>query len=127
MDNIIVQERNKKWSPFLTLCLLVLSCGLCRSQNGPINLDFENAVLIDTVHHTGWFPPAKSVVPDYTVQLSTEEPSHGKQCAQISSIRPPNGREFGNLMQSFDAKPFQGKTIRFRAAVKVVKIGRAHV
>lgn len=80
------------------------------------NLDFEEDSLGDG--RRGWFTPAKQFVPDYEATLTKAAPYHGAQCVRLSSTGTPNGREFGNVMQTFNAVPFRGKTMRFRAAVR---------
>jgi hypothetical protein len=81
---------------------------------GPKNLDFEAKGL--STGRKGWFAP--SVITDYTVKVVNGDAFKGKQYAEISSIKE-KPEAFGNVMQSFDATPYRGKTMRFRAAVRV--------
>ncbi|HWA84210.1 MAG TPA: S41 family peptidase, partial [Fimbriimonadaceae bacterium] len=70
----------------------------------------------------GWFVPQPSIDAGYYVQVSTDNPKEGKQCAVIGINGAP-GQGFGNMMQTFDARPFRGKKIRFRAAVRFESSG----
>lgn len=65
----------------------------------------------------GWFIPQPVLDAGYVVQISSENAKEGKQCAVITLNGTP-GQGFGNMMQSFDAKPYRGKKMRFRAAVR---------
>src|ERR1044072_4392608 len=65
----------------------------------------------------GWFIPQPILDAGYSVRITTDNPKDGKQCAVILSPgQPVEG--IGNLMQVIDAKPWRGKRIRFRAAVR---------
>lgn len=66
----------------------------------------------------GWFAPAASVTPTYSVKLTEENPRSGKRSAVIIGTGKPKPNTFGNLMQSIDAAPYRGKRVRFRAAVR---------
>ncbi|MFI5263125.1 MAG: hypothetical protein ACHQM6_01270, partial [Candidatus Kapaibacterium sp.] len=115
--------------PCVILALLIAGCskgpapivGESKSTpiaEGPSNLDFEEAQMGQGRMH-GWFPPQKQYTPDYEVKLVSDGAYSGKQCLEIYSTGKPNGQEFGNIMQAFDATPFRGKTVRFRGAVRV--------
>lgn len=110
---------------FLLFPITLLVAGSLLAQDGPKNPDFEDAQL-GTGHLHGWFSPQKENMPDYEVQLVSDGAYKGKQCVELHSTRKPNGREFGNIMQSFDATPFRGKTVRFRGAVRVSSTGGGH-
>jgi hypothetical protein len=87
---------------------------------GPVNLDFEEPQFRKVTR--GWFSPDKRYTPHYEVKLISDGAYKGKQCAEILSTGKPEGQEFsefGNIMQTFDAGPFRGKTMRFRGAVRV--------
>jgi hypothetical protein len=88
-------------------------------QTGPYNLGFEENSLDGRTTGKNWFGPLKEYVPHYEIKIGSEGPYEGKQYAIIYSTGKPDGREFGNIMQSIDATPYRGKTIRFRAAVRI--------
>ncbi|MBS1903804.1 MAG: hypothetical protein JSS75_08885 [Bacteroidetes bacterium] len=104
------------------LAIFVVAISGSRAQTLPFpstgqNMDFED----DSLMHfplRGWFTPAKEYMPNYAATISKTSPSHGVQCARIASVAPPNPGEFGNLMQTIDAKPYRGKVVRFRAALR---------
>lgn len=52
------------------------------------------------------------------MKLTDENPQSGKRSAVIIGIGKPKPNTFGNLMQSIDATPYRGKSVRFRAAVR---------
>src|SRR5258706_5104818 len=85
-------------------------------QSQPVNLDFEQGDVGQVP--TGWSSPTKA---NYTCEVTEEKPKSGKRAALLRSL--PNatidGPPFGNLMQSFDAMPFRGRRVRFRAAVRI--------
>jgi C-terminal processing protease CtpA/Prc len=95
--------------------LLAVSTGLF-AQAGPVNPDFEKGS--PGAVPDGWFASASES------SWTTAGCLQGKACAQIVPKANP-GAAPGNLMQMFDAAPYRGKLIRYRAAVNVEKGGRA--
>jgi C-terminal processing protease CtpA/Prc len=83
----------------------------------PVNLDFESGAPGEVP--PGWISP--TVRYGYTGALSDEKPKQGKQSVRLTgpSANPEGGRGFGNVMQTIDAKPYRGKRVRFRGAVRV--------
>jgi C-terminal processing protease CtpA/Prc len=65
----------------------------------------------------GWIVP-KAIV-GYSVNLAATDCKVGKSCAEVEFSGAEKPSPFGNVMQSFDATPYRGKRIRYRAAVKV--------
>lgn len=47
----------------------------------------------------------------------------GRRCAVLWSEKSASRAPFGNLMQYFDAVPYRGKQVRFRASVRVEPAG----
>jgi hypothetical protein len=88
---------------------------LARGQTGLSNPGFEQGSPGQSP--PGWFIPKPSTDAGYVVQISTDDPKEGNQCASIELVTP-KGQGFGNMMQSIDATPFRGKRVRFRAAVR---------
>jgi hypothetical protein len=101
-----------KWSILLVSLALV-------EQPGPMNLDFEQGEIGQVPR--GWFCPTRSS--GGGAEITAENPRSGKKCALIAGS--PTG--FSNLMQSFDATPYRGKTIRLRAAVRTDGSARAQM
>src|SRR5205807_4881330 len=89
------------------------------AQSGPQDLDFEGVKITDDRVAQKWFAPKKEYTPHYKTEIVSGNAYSGKKCAEISSTGTPTAQEFGNIMQYFDATPFRGKTVRFRAAVRV--------
>ncbi|HEY2289326.1 MAG TPA: S41 family peptidase [Thermoanaerobaculia bacterium] len=89
----------------------------------PTNLDFEQG-------QPGEVPPGWHISPlakdnGYTAKIVTDKPEAGRQAAQVAlegEKKDPSA--FGNLLTSFDATPYRGKRIRFRAAVRAEVSGR---
>ncbi|HYC91094.1 MAG TPA: S41 family peptidase [Thermoanaerobaculia bacterium] len=96
--------------------LLLVTLSLCAASPGPVNLDFESGAPGEVP--PGWLAPTAGL--GYTVELSTASPKQGKQSVQLSGKpQPGDGKPgFGNVMQRIDAKPYRGKHVRFRAAVR---------
>jgi len=92
------------------------------AQNTPGNLDFET--LDPNGNHIGppWFIGQNQ--PSYEVSVDSNRAYHGKYWAHIRSICSPSEKEFANLMQSFDATPYLGRFIKYRAAAR--HIGNVH-
>ena len=59
-------------------------------------------------------------IPGYATTNSDDDPFEGVQCATILCEGEAAGR-FGNLVQRIDVKPYRGKRIRFRAAVRTAE------
>lgn len=100
---------------------LVLLASVVSAQ-GPANLSLEEGELAGIPAH--WFMPEVSRNAGYEVALVEDDPYEGQRCAAIrqSGAEPP-ANSFGNLGQSFDAAPFRGQRVRFRAAVRAEVLG----
>src|SRR5262245_59397174 len=97
--------------PFIALLAAVPA----QAPTGPGNLDFEEDLGTAA---SGWFAPP-AVAESYDAKLVAENAKSGKRCALIASRGNPKPEHFGNLMQSFDATPYRGRRVRFRAAVRI--------
>lgn len=79
----------------------------------------------------GWFVPASLVQAGYRIGPESGDAFAGKGAARIDSREvTAAGSSFGNLLQSFDATPWRGKRVVYRAAVKVAEgadTGRAQL
>jgi erythromycin esterase len=88
----------------------------------PANLDFESG-------HPGttpadWMAPSGINGLSYEVMTSEANPHTGRRCAMIRPKPGPRyGETFGSLGQTIEAKAFQGKRIRLRAAVRTEVAG----
>jgi hypothetical protein len=104
---------------FVRLAIL-LSASVCLfAQSGPANPDFEKGSAGSVPE--GWF--ASSANSGYDVTWTAEGCAQGKGCAQLAP-KADSGAAPGNLMQTFDAAPYRGKMIRYRAAVNVEMLGQ---
>jgi C-terminal processing protease CtpA/Prc len=83
---------------------------------GPVNLDLEEGELGKVP--TGWHQPKPSVDAGYKVELTDDRPKSGKRCVLVSRDGKDKPAGAGILLQSFDAKAYRGKRVRFRAAVR---------
>ncbi len=65
----------------------------------------------------GWYVPTAAREAGYHAALVDEKAYAGKRCLVVEG--KPNGPvAFGNVMQRIDARPYRGKRIRLRAAVR---------
>jgi hypothetical protein len=110
----------------LAILLLKHSCGTLVTENAHaaaadqaplLNPGFELGAV--AVLPDGWAAPE---IPGYATTNSGDDPFEGAQCATMICEGEAAGR-FGNLIQRIDAKPYQGKRVRFRAAVRAVVEG----
>ncbi len=70
-----------------------------------------------------WIFRPELIVAGYTLVVDDVNPQHGSLSAMIDATKVSlRSGMFGNLMQSIDAKRFQGKRIRFRAAVRTAEL-----
>ena len=108
--------KNRIALALLSLFALLATCISARAQTpGVENPGFEKGNPGEPP--PGWFVPQPVLDAGYVVQISTENPKEGKQCAFVTLIGTP-GAGFGNMMQTIDATPYRGKKVRFRAAVR---------
>jgi C-terminal processing protease CtpA/Prc len=73
----------------------------------------------------GWFVPSAVKKEGYAAVVAADHPEGGSRSAVLQApATGPKPDSFGNLMRSFDAAPYRGQRVRFRAAVKVEDAGR---
>lgn len=96
----------------LTVCFLFTPP--VHAQNTSIHCDFESGTV-------GEAPEGWTIAPDegYHAQLVGKNPKQGEQCVHVYKKDEDKVYQFGNLMRSLDAAPYQGKVVRMRAAVRV--------
>lgn len=103
------------------MCLRVLGLATCalllvasaQAQERPsqlINADFEAS-------HSGFGDAWRPIPADLTVSTDSVSPFEGRFSYRISRARASAGG-FSAIGQALDATPYQGKTVRFRAAVR---------
>lgn len=101
----------------LLLSALTLMCVSVAAQSSPVNLDFEQGEPGQLP--TGWFVPAVSKAAGYNAEVTEDNLKSGKRCAVLIGELGSMQKGFGNLMQSVEATSYRGKSVRFRAAVRV--------
>ncbi len=72
---------------------------------------------------TGWSHPTK----DYLVELTDRNPLDGDRCVVLASPARGVTSPFGNLMQTIDARPWRGRWVKLRAAIRVEGAGAGDV
>ena len=88
----------------------------------PANLDFESGDL--GMKPADWMGSSGINGLSYEVVTSEDHPHTGQRCAMIRPKPGPRyGETFGSLEQTIDAKAFQGKRIKLRAAVRTEVAG----
>ncbi|MBI5706580.1 MAG: M28 family peptidase [Armatimonadetes bacterium] len=83
-----------------------------RLMNGDLELGALGAAPQD------WHLVPASKDDGFVAEVSSDGPKQGAQCLAVYLKGGP-GKLFANVRQAVDAKPFRGKTVRFRAAVRV--------
>ena len=84
--------------------------------SGPRNLKFEEGVARKAP--PGWFVPSLPKDADYLAELRRDQCRSRSGCVVVTA--PANvPRAVGNLMQSFSAAAYAGKTVRLRAWLRV--------
>ena len=100
----------------MTRCLSIFTiCSIAAFAQGLRNPGFEEGD--PGTLGPGWFGPRS--INGYTVSRTASSPRSGTFCAEIAWTGAQDPKVFGNVMQSFDATPYRGKKVRFRAAVKL--------
>ncbi|MCX7909005.1 MAG: S41 family peptidase [Ignavibacteria bacterium] len=105
-----------KKSFVIFLTFFVYSFGFSQSLPIPYNLDFEIGEL--GYLPKGWVVPSYADNLGYIAYLTDEEPKSGRYCLELFKEGKYEKGTYGSVMQSIDAKPYRGKTIRFRAYIR---------
>jgi len=71
----------------------------------------------------GWLVPPSLASAGYSVEVVNDRPFEGLRCARLSAPAQRPAQTFSNMIRSLDAKPYRGKTVRFRAAVRTEALG----
>ena len=96
--------------------LLIKSNLFSQALIHPFNLDFEDGDSGKIP--VGWELPGWAVKLGYNAALTDKNPHSGKYCLEISNEYNPRKDGFGYVQQEIDAKPYRGKHVMFRAAVR---------
>ena len=93
-------------------CLVIALSAPAQPAGGPSNLDFEEGQAGQPA--PGWITPVG------VAAVSDKGSKQGKQCVTLAcGEQAGEGSGVGNLMQGFDAKPFRGKRVSFKAFVRL--------
>jgi hypothetical protein len=84
---------------------------------GPRNLSFEQGEPGKVPD--GWFVPPMLAREGYAAELRRSGCRSAMGCAVVLTPANQSGNMFGNLMQSFSAVPYRGKTVRIRAWLRL--------
>ncbi len=82
----------------------------------PNNLDFEQGELGKMP--LSWILPSYADARKYTAAMNSTDAKTGKYCLELSRFAEYKDSLYGSVMQSIDAKPYRGKSIKFGAWVK---------
>jgi hypothetical protein len=97
--------------------LLSLACLLPMLALGQTNLKFQEGEAGQVP--AGWFVLDAVKDAGYAATWQREGCRSSLPCALLAAPAAPAPGSFGTLMQSFDAQPFRGKTVRLGAWVRV--------
>jgi hypothetical protein len=109
----------------IVICLMLLG----QTRPSLIQKSFENGDF--SRNKPGEFPTAwhlgREGTPDYSAEVATGQAcTSGMQCAIVRSLGIA-ARTFCFLYQVYDAQPFRGEKVKFRAAVRVTGNGYARI
>ncbi len=83
----------------------------------PYNLDFEDGEKGKLPR--GWAIPGYAVGAGYSAGLTDLQPNGGKLSFELRKEKvDQNEGIYGSVLQTLDAKPYRGKVVKFRAAVR---------
>ena len=108
------------WQKIILICLIFLVAATAPAIGqrllNPYNLNFE--IGEDGKLPPGWIVPTYASKNGYSASLTSLNPKNGKYCFEIKKEEGYKEEIYGSVMQSLDAKPYCGKTVKFRAAVR---------
>jgi hypothetical protein len=102
----------------LLLCIMVLNAMIPLNAQlmHPNNLDFDEGVAGKMP--VSWILPSYAQARQYKAFLTETDVKSGKFCLELNRFATYKDSLYGSVMQSIDAKPYRGKTIKFGAWVK---------
>lgn len=106
---------------FLTRIAL-LAC--CVAQDPARSFDFESDRPGEVP--AGWFVP-RGVQAGYGAEVVEGDAFEGERCVRVFELEDGEPASFGNAMTSLDARPYRGRTIRVRAALRATGGSRAQM
>ena len=118
-------ERLVKLKSLVFVLTFIISFSYLRAESiqkllHPYNLDFEEGS--PGTLPLGWVIPGYAVKNGYEAEVSTELPRSGNKCFLLKHFSDSLDIH-GSVMQTIDAKPYRGKLIRLRAAVRAEIMG----
>ena len=99
-------------SRLLSFACLLPALALCQT-----NLKFQDGVVGQAP--PGWFVLDAAQGAGYTASTERQGCRGDLDCALLAAPANPPPQSFGALMQTFDAQPFRGRTVRLRAWVRL--------
>src|SRR5262245_460961 len=94
------------------------SAGVQAAAEGPVNLDFEKG---DPGKAPDGWKLTGPAISEYEAKSTDEQPKSGTRCALVARTAKERAQAFDKsamLGQRFDAAPYRGQRVRFRAAVR---------
>jgi hypothetical protein len=105
--------------------VLILAGGWLFQASSPVrNADFEDGQL--NAAPPGWMAPSAVGTAGYSAVVTDETPATGSRCLVLASTTP-SPSSFGNVMQMFDAAPYRGQRVTYRARVRTDQGSRAQL
>lgn len=83
----------------------------------PTNLGFEDTAKDDVL--PGWFVPPMCANGGWSATVTDKNPAEGTRALELSRSGKGDPGPFGNIMQSFDAQPYQGKRLVITAKARL--------
>ncbi|MCL5992223.1 MAG: S41 family peptidase [Bacteroidetes bacterium] len=114
-----------KFKGLLFVLAVFISISLLRAESiqkllHPYNLDFEEGS--PGTLPLGWVLPGYAFKNNFEAEVSTELPKSGNKCFLLRHFSDSLD-VLGSVMQTIDARPYRGKIVRFRAAVRAEIMG----
>jgi|GEM_PF-1927617 len=124
-DNLARTMRPLKVTMFLALALAFVNVSLSQPEKDNASTLIANGGMEDRTDDDlpdGWMFGKQQVDAGYRLSLDEANPFEGLVSARVDSTGVDEAAsQFGNLSQTFDATPWRGKRVRFRAAVKTAE------
>lgn len=99
----------------LVTILALAAVWLFQTASPVRNPDFEEGDL--KAAPPGWVVPPPVTAAGYAAVITDDNPATGKRCVVLSSTTQ-SPTSFGNVMQVFDASPYRGQRVIYRARVR---------
>ena len=110
----------------LVTILALAAVWLFQTASPVSNPDFEEGELNGAP--PGWTVPPAVTSAGYAAVITDDNPATGKRCVVLSNTtESPTSTSFGNVMQVFDATPYRGQRVIYRARVRTSQGSRAQL